>query len=169
MNVNHDHHTDGLVQERHNSSALAMELCLSCINPSIQTCGFKVALYIVIIIPGSKYPRINIDQTSIWHFYIRFMSQRCWFKRLCYLELWRHSIDLEYDIIGNSCITFRENRPQIRFMPEAHNINPCIIFIVFPVITTWSGILINDQLSLIFWCLCSPYYQRLIVSCHLLF
>ena len=23
---------DGLVQERHNSSALAMELCLSCIN-----------------------------------------------------------------------------------------------------------------------------------------
>ena len=26
---------DGLVQERHNSSALAMELCLSCTNPSI--------------------------------------------------------------------------------------------------------------------------------------
>ena len=29
------HHLDGLVQERRNSSALAMELCLSCINPSI--------------------------------------------------------------------------------------------------------------------------------------
>ena len=28
-------HTDGLVQERRNSSALAMELRLSCINPSI--------------------------------------------------------------------------------------------------------------------------------------
>ena len=28
-------HIDGLVQERRNSSALAMELCLSCINPSI--------------------------------------------------------------------------------------------------------------------------------------
>ena len=28
-------HIDGLVQERHNSSALAMELRLSCINPSI--------------------------------------------------------------------------------------------------------------------------------------
>ena len=26
---------DGLVQERRNSSALAMELCLSCTNPSI--------------------------------------------------------------------------------------------------------------------------------------
>ena len=25
---------DGLVQERRNSSALAMEICLSCINPS---------------------------------------------------------------------------------------------------------------------------------------
>ena len=30
-------HIDGLVQERHNSSALAMELCLSCINPSISS------------------------------------------------------------------------------------------------------------------------------------
>ena len=28
-------HIDGLVQERRNSSALAMELGLSCINPSI--------------------------------------------------------------------------------------------------------------------------------------
>ena len=27
---------DGLVQERRNSSALAMELCLSCTNPSIS-------------------------------------------------------------------------------------------------------------------------------------
>ena len=30
-------HTDGLVQERRNSSALAMELRLSCTNPSIQS------------------------------------------------------------------------------------------------------------------------------------
>ena len=28
---------DGLVQEGHNSSALAMELCLSCSNPSIYS------------------------------------------------------------------------------------------------------------------------------------
>ena len=28
-------HLNGLVQERHNSSVLAMELCLACINPSI--------------------------------------------------------------------------------------------------------------------------------------
>ena len=28
-------HFDGLVQERHNSSSIAMELCLSCINSSI--------------------------------------------------------------------------------------------------------------------------------------
>ena len=31
-------HIDGLVQERRNSSALAMELRLSCINPAIYTC-----------------------------------------------------------------------------------------------------------------------------------
>ena len=30
------HQTDELVQERCNSSALAMELCLSCSNPSKQ-------------------------------------------------------------------------------------------------------------------------------------
>ena len=30
-------HINGLVQERHNSSALAMELCLSCTNQSICT------------------------------------------------------------------------------------------------------------------------------------
>ena len=30
-----NYNIDGLVQERHNSSALAMELCLSCTNPSI--------------------------------------------------------------------------------------------------------------------------------------
>ena len=29
------HYIDGLVQKRCNSSALAMELCLSCTNPSI--------------------------------------------------------------------------------------------------------------------------------------
>ena len=29
------HDIDGLVEERHNSSALAMELCLSFFNPSI--------------------------------------------------------------------------------------------------------------------------------------
>ena len=35
-------HIDGLVQERHNSIALAMELCLSCTNPSI--CNIYVFL-----------------------------------------------------------------------------------------------------------------------------
>ena len=34
----HTHHIDGLVQKRHNSSALAMELHLSCTNPS--TCSW---------------------------------------------------------------------------------------------------------------------------------
>ena len=27
------HHVDGLIQERHNSSVLAVDLCHSCINP----------------------------------------------------------------------------------------------------------------------------------------
>ena len=33
--VSPGNHFDGLVQERRNSIVLAMELCLSCINPSI--------------------------------------------------------------------------------------------------------------------------------------
>ena len=35
-NLNVCNHIDGLVQERRNSSALAMELRLSCTNPSIR-------------------------------------------------------------------------------------------------------------------------------------
>ena len=31
------HDSDGLVQERRNSSALALELCLPCTNPSIDS------------------------------------------------------------------------------------------------------------------------------------
>ena len=36
------YYIDGLVQERHNSSALAMELCLSCTNPSICLCSISL-------------------------------------------------------------------------------------------------------------------------------
>ena len=35
LNITGVHHLDGSVQERRNSSALAIELCLSCTNPSI--------------------------------------------------------------------------------------------------------------------------------------
>ena len=37
MHYNYTHEIDGLVQERRNSSALAMELRLSCTNPSKWT------------------------------------------------------------------------------------------------------------------------------------
>ena len=36
---------DGLVQERRNSNALAMELCLSCTNPSIYIVKMNCDLY----------------------------------------------------------------------------------------------------------------------------
>ena len=38
-------HMDGLVWERRNSSALAMELCLSCINPSISKFLWPIFFY----------------------------------------------------------------------------------------------------------------------------
>ena len=39
------HSFDGLVQERRNSSALAMELCLSCTNPSIWTTAELLSIW----------------------------------------------------------------------------------------------------------------------------
>ena len=42
------YHVDGLVQERCDSSALAMELCLSCTNPPIYgftLCWWQLNLY----------------------------------------------------------------------------------------------------------------------------
>ena len=39
------YHTDGLVQERRNSSALAMELRPPCINPSIYTYGTQACFH----------------------------------------------------------------------------------------------------------------------------
>ena len=44
---------DSLVQERHNSSALAMELCLSCTKPSI--CCIKESMLLTEIIFNPKY------------------------------------------------------------------------------------------------------------------
>ena len=40
--IQHKPYIDGLVQERHNSSALAMELHLSCTNPSIRCYATKI-------------------------------------------------------------------------------------------------------------------------------
>ena len=43
------YHFDGLVQERHNSSALAMELCLSCTNPPICQIDTKIQQFEIIV------------------------------------------------------------------------------------------------------------------------
>ena len=53
-------HIDGLVQERCNSSALAMELHLSCINPSICTCS--MLLYWL----GSYWILSQTDRENNW-------------------------------------------------------------------------------------------------------
>ena len=41
---------DGLVQEGHNSSALAMELCLSCTNPLIYAFSLRIEIYTMTLI-----------------------------------------------------------------------------------------------------------------------
>ena len=56
-------HIDGLVQERYNSSALAMELCLSCDNPLIYPKNYAHSLCFVVFCCGWK---LN-DFTHIIH------------------------------------------------------------------------------------------------------
>ena len=55
-------HIDGLVQERRNSSALAMELCLSCINSSI--CSSQVL--IISSLPFGARPSPNENWLLIY-------------------------------------------------------------------------------------------------------
>ena len=60
---------DGLVQERHNSIANALELCLSCTNPSIwhndtvHLCLDAVDRYTCVFIPDSKVHGANKGPT----------------------------------------------------------------------------------------------------------
>ena len=46
---------DGLVQERRNSIANALELCLSCINPSNCSCSVIMLCIIVFYLPVISY------------------------------------------------------------------------------------------------------------------
>ena len=87
------HHIHGLVQERRNSSALAMELCLFCINPSMGLCQKDVTpllthwSYVFLALTHRHGNTLNYwsfvrgiqlsfpsqkDQ-SIWSFYISFI------------------------------------------------------------------------------------------------
>ena len=52
---------DGLVHERHNSSVLAMELCLSCINPSIWC-----LLWIWSLTHGQNIPDSKVHGAATW-------------------------------------------------------------------------------------------------------
>ena len=72
-------HIDGLVQERRNSDALAMELCLSCTKPSIwhfnnywyDTCIFNCTCILVTIkiqVYGSKNCPIILHMLKLWYF-----------------------------------------------------------------------------------------------------
>ena len=88
MKICHDF--DGLVQEKRNSSAIAMELCLSCINPSIYN---RNALLWIVTTLGFQVMSFNISECpTFWLFE--------WYDRnhICYLQwnrkesLWLHIV-----------------------------------------------------------------------------
>ena len=67
------HHNDGLVQERRNSSALSMELRLSCTNPSILFRNIKLNIFDKFWsrrrIPSPNYHDLSLGLSSvIFHF-----------------------------------------------------------------------------------------------------
>ena len=74
------YHFDGLVQERRNSSALAMELRLSCTSPSI--CNIRpISNHLVIFIPNLM--TVNIDIQRFFHvFTVLFSELSCQAKRI---------------------------------------------------------------------------------------
>ena len=63
-------HIDGLVQEKHNSRALAMELRLSCTNPSIYSLVwffFFAKLFLTLMIAHLESVAINIISFQLSH------------------------------------------------------------------------------------------------------
>ena len=65
------HHIDGLMQKRPNFSALAMELRLSCINPSISCClwgNLKDKCPSWCLAPGLESPAVSM--LSVWHVHV---------------------------------------------------------------------------------------------------
>ena len=99
-----NHYIDGLVEERRNSSALAMELCLSCTNPLI----YQEYMYFVRIILCSTVitKPVSVAGKRQWCVWIRIflrleknsryglgqnyeiclVSVECWFSSLTFLS-----------------------------------------------------------------------------------
>ena len=82
-------HMDGLVQERRNSSALAMELRLSCTNPSIY--GAATNCHQVCC--------MHWGHPSLFHAYTSLKSLLSWYKIVCmgdvlYRFIWIKSISM---------------------------------------------------------------------------
>ena len=59
------HHIDGLMQERRNSSVLAMELCLSCSNPSTYGFYYQRTININVVFVSGK-SILGIAALTIW-------------------------------------------------------------------------------------------------------
>ena len=74
------HQSDGLVQERCNSSALAMELRLSCTNPSSSTCVcMNSSMWILVQIYVHWVPRCLQDESLPFHFF--FQQKLHWYLK----------------------------------------------------------------------------------------
>ena len=56
---------DGLVQERRNSSALAIELCLSCTYPLIYSAENQIYLALIFIV-ATKVNHLHIGPWEMW-------------------------------------------------------------------------------------------------------
>ena len=61
-----DNDVDVLVQERRNSSALAMELCLSCMNP--LTWHKTLSTFLALCVGNPTFPAERVTDIELWWF-----------------------------------------------------------------------------------------------------
>ena len=92
---------DGLVQERHNSSALAMELCLSCTNLSIWFVRMRTTFRRILI--------TDVCKCKVWSIFYLFCMQYhlivfwCHNGNACKRLLWSHdTIWLHISLVTNA-------------------------------------------------------------------
>ena len=141
------HHGDGLVQERRNSIANALELRLSCTNPSMVACNNSLSLWrrwYFNVWPG-RYCDIQ-SQKHTFHSTAQLslleIRQFWLFHHICkniksYVgndasEVWNACCQLNRESTNLYFYNLRYNHTLGHFRPWCIHLRPCVVYQLFP-------------------------------------